>query len=166
MPRKGRSNEEIIHVLHQVEGGEKPTRCRSRQRSRYSWPEALALRSDDDCRMSGGRDGQASAGQCKPSKCNPSVAERDAEGIIRLTLMAAGISRHYVKAGTQRPSNGQSNARRRRLGPCATTGEPASDLEATFERIDALVPQDYIASPCRQTMHWPFCGVSNTEVEI
>jgi transposase-like protein len=25
MPRKGRSNEEIIHALHQVEGGEKVT---------------------------------------------------------------------------------------------------------------------------------------------
>ena len=29
MPRKGRSNEEIIHALHQVEGGEKVTEvCR------------------------------------------------------------------------------------------------------------------------------------------
>jgi len=29
MPRKGRSNEEIIHALHQVEGGEKVTKvCR------------------------------------------------------------------------------------------------------------------------------------------
>ena len=29
MPRKGRSNEEIVHALHQVEGGEKVTEvCR------------------------------------------------------------------------------------------------------------------------------------------
>ena len=29
MPRRGRSNEEIIHALHQVEGGEKVTEvCR------------------------------------------------------------------------------------------------------------------------------------------
>jgi hypothetical protein len=38
MPRKGRSNEEIVHALHQIEGGEKVTEvCRrlgvSEQRS-------------------------------------------------------------------------------------------------------------------------------------
>jgi len=41
MPRKGRSNEEIAHALHQVEGGEKVTEVRRRlgasEQTFYRW---------------------------------------------------------------------------------------------------------------------------------
>ena len=47
MPRKGRSNEEIIHALHQVEGGEKVTEvCRRlgvSEQTFYRWKKKLFL---------------------------------------------------------------------------------------------------------------------------
>lgn len=46
MPRKGRSNEEIIHALHQVEGGEKVTEvCRRlgvSEQTFYRWKKQFA----------------------------------------------------------------------------------------------------------------------------
>ena len=46
MPRKGRSNEEIIHALHQVEGGEKVTEvCRRlgvSEQTFYRWKAKYA----------------------------------------------------------------------------------------------------------------------------
>jgi len=46
MPRKGRSNEEIIHALHQVEGGEKvPEVCRRlgvSEQTFYRWRKQFA----------------------------------------------------------------------------------------------------------------------------
>lgn len=46
MPRKGRSNEEIIHALHQVEGGEKVTEvCRRlgvSEQTFYRWKKKFA----------------------------------------------------------------------------------------------------------------------------
>src|SRR4051812_2808895 len=46
MPRKGRSNEEIIHALHQVEGGEKVTEACRRlgvsEQTLYRWKEQFA----------------------------------------------------------------------------------------------------------------------------
>ena len=48
MPRKGRSNEEIVHALHQVEGGEKVTEvCRRLGVSGSSPPCASDLGIDD-----------------------------------------------------------------------------------------------------------------------
>jgi putative transposase len=46
MPRKGRSNEEIIHALHQVEGGEKVAEvCRRlgvSEQTFYRWKKQFA----------------------------------------------------------------------------------------------------------------------------
>ena len=46
MPRKGRSNEEIVHALHQVEGGEKVTEvCRRlgvSEQTFYRWKRQFA----------------------------------------------------------------------------------------------------------------------------
>ena len=46
MPRKGRSNEESIHALHQVEGGEKATEvCRRlgvSEQTFYRWKSSSA----------------------------------------------------------------------------------------------------------------------------
>ena len=46
MPRKGRTNEEIIHALHQVEGGEKVTEvCRRlgvSEQTFYRWKKQFA----------------------------------------------------------------------------------------------------------------------------
>ena len=46
MPRKGRSNEEIVHALHQVEGGEKVTEvCRRlgvSEQTFYRWKKQFA----------------------------------------------------------------------------------------------------------------------------
>ena len=46
MPRKGRTNEEIIHALHQVEGGEKVTEvCRRlgvSEQTFYRWKRKFA----------------------------------------------------------------------------------------------------------------------------
>ena len=46
MPRKGRSNEEIIHALHQVEGGEKVTEvCRRlgvSEQTFYRWKKQFS----------------------------------------------------------------------------------------------------------------------------
>jgi putative transposase len=46
MPRKGRTNEEIVHALHQVEGGEKVTEvCRRlgvSEQTFYRWKNQFA----------------------------------------------------------------------------------------------------------------------------
>ena len=46
MPRKGRSNEEIVHALHQVEGGEKVAEvCRRlgvSEQTFYRWKKQFA----------------------------------------------------------------------------------------------------------------------------
>jgi putative transposase len=58
MPRKGRSNEEIIHALHQVEGGEKVTEvCRRlgvSEQTFYRWKKQFAgLGLSERCASSG-----------------------------------------------------------------------------------------------------------------
>ena len=59
MPRKGRSNEEIIHALHQVEGGEKVTEvCRRlgvSEQTFYRWKKQFSGLGCRSC---------ASAGRC------------------------------------------------------------------------------------------------------
>ena len=55
MPRKGRTNEEIIHALHQVEGGEKVTEvCRRlgvSEQTFYRWKKQYAKLEIDQVRQ-------------------------------------------------------------------------------------------------------------------
>ena len=58
MPRKGRRNEEIVHALHQVEGGEKVTEvCRRlgvSEQTFYRWKKQFSGLVVTEFRNSGG----------------------------------------------------------------------------------------------------------------
>ena len=57
MPRKGRSNEEIVHALGQVDAGEKVTEvCRRlgvSEQTFYRWKKQFAGRASRSCASSG-----------------------------------------------------------------------------------------------------------------